>query len=146
MLFFGGALNEMGKLFFPASILSYTSYMWGLISRNILVIYLFWYGTKEPRNKNTTVNNNSNNGIEEKGDICLRVCCALTFFSWKCSGRNVSGISCSGLTICGWTCCRKPSSTPLNVNFFILFLLFVFYFWFRDFFFGCWCFFLVSVF
>lgn len=43
----------------------------------------------------------------------------LTFFNWKCSGRNVSGISCSGLTICGCTCCRKPSRTPLNVNFFI---------------------------
>lgn len=43
----------------------------------------------------------------------------LTFLSWKCSGRNVSGISCSGLTICGCTCCRKPSRTPLNVNFFI---------------------------
>lgn len=58
-------------------------------------------------------------------------CVVLTFFSWKCSGRNVSGISCSGLTICGWTCCRKPSSTPLNVNFFILFIWFDFVFYFR---------------
>lgn len=72
-------------------------------------------------------------------DKIYRKKCSLTFFSWKCSGRNVSGISCSGLTICGWTCCRKPSSTPLNVNFFILFSLGLCFLYFGFSFFLCVC-------
>lgn len=44
---------------------------------------------------------------------------SLTFRSWKCSARNVSGISCSTFACC-CTVCRNPSKTPLNVNFFIL--------------------------
>lgn len=43
----------------------------------------------------------------------------LTFFIWKWSGRRVSWISCSVPRGAACTELRNPSSTPLNVNFFI---------------------------
>lgn len=87
-------------------------------------IYLLYSTTKTDKSIGTITNEirfliyliNKSNGKTKK--------MLLTLCSWKWSGRNVSGISCSGLTICGWTCCRKPSSTPLNVNFLIVLSLY----------------------